>query len=226
MENKMKQSRVVALIPLREGSKEIPLKNIKQIGGKPLCWWVLNAAISSNQFDSVFVSTESKLIASVVESFKLGVEIIDRPKDLAEDGSTTESVMFHFLDNVEFETLVTIQATSPLLRSSDLASALVEFNKGEYDSMLSVVELKKFVWSKNSVPLNYLPQKRPFRNDVHPVYVENGAFYITRRKTLQDEKCRLGGRIGLFAMANNSLIELDSIEDWEEIEKRLFVDSI
>ena len=221
----MKQSKVVALIPLREGSKEIPLKNIKNIGGKPLCWWVLNAAISSNQFDSVFVSTESKLIASVVESFKLGVEIIERPKGLAEDSSTTESVMLHFLDNVEFETIVTIQATSPLLRSSDLTSALAEFDKGGYDSMLSVVELKKFVWSKNSVPLNYHPQKRPFRNDIHPVYVENGAFYITKKDILIVDKCRLGGSIGLFVMEHNSLIELDSKEDWVEIERRLFIDS-
>ena len=92
----------VALIPLRGGSKGIPNKNINDLCGKPLCKWSIEAALGVKNIDKVYVSTESKVIKDLVLSFNLGVEIIDRPKSLATDEATTDSVLSHFAKKVYF----------------------------------------------------------------------------------------------------------------------------
>ena len=84
--------RTVALIPLRGGSKSIPGKNIKPIGGLPLCAWVLRAAAFARMIDAVYVSTDSPEIARVVRGLELGIEIIDRPAEFATDEASTEAV--------------------------------------------------------------------------------------------------------------------------------------
>ena len=103
--------RVVALIPLRGGSKSIPRKNIKIIAGKPLCAWVLEAAHDVAEIDDVYVSTDDYEIISVVHSLNLGTKIIKRPAEFATDEASTESVMNHFSECVDFDILITIQAT-------------------------------------------------------------------------------------------------------------------
>jgi N-acylneuraminate cytidylyltransferase len=112
--------KTVALVPLRGGSKSIPLKNIKDIAGKPLCAWVLEAASHAKNIDKVFVSTDSEAIRTVVDSLNLNIEIIQRPAAYSTDEASTESVMLHFMSEVNFEKVVTIQATSPLLKSTQL----------------------------------------------------------------------------------------------------------
>ena len=115
----METPEFTALIPLRGGSKSIPDKNIKPFMGKPLCYWVLRAACASPNIDSVWVSTDSEIIKETVEGFNLTVEFLDRPQELASDTATTESVMLHFANQIDFLNLITIQATSPLLSAND-----------------------------------------------------------------------------------------------------------
>lgn len=218
MENKPK---IVALIPLRGGSKSIPNKNIKNLAGKPLCFWSLFSAINSKKIDEVWVSTEDKKIKKIVENFNLGVKIIDRPKELADDSSSTESVMIHFAEKVPFDILVTIQATSPLTSNSDLDSALKEFSEKNLDSMVTGVPTKRFFWSRDGKPLNYNPHLRPRRQDWNGSIMENGAFYITKRKILDEQKNRLGGRIGVYEMPEETAIEIDEPSDFKIVAKLL-----
>jgi len=213
--------RTIALIPLRGGSKSIPKKNIKYIAGKPLLAWVLEAAKNSLNIDQVFVSTESEEIAQVIHGLDLGVGIIPRPIDLATDYASTESVMLHFMEKVDFDVLVTIQATSPLLTSQDLDRAILEFQNSQLDSMLSAVRTKRFFWDENFKPINYDPACRPRRQDFLGTFMENGAFYITKKNVLKASKCRLGGTIGIYEMDDFAALEIDESEDWERIEKIL-----
>jgi N-acylneuraminate cytidylyltransferase len=211
----------VALIPLRGGSKSIPLKNIKLINNKPLCQWVIEAAINTKGIDKVFISTDSLLIKDTINSLNLNAEIIDRPSEYATDEATTESVMLHFNKLVNFENLITIQATSPLLTNEDLESALNIFILNKYDSLLSAVKSYRFYWDTNNNPLNYNPSVRPRRQDFEGTFVENGAFYITTRNTLEKFNCRLGGQIGIFEMNEDTFYEIDEPSDWEIVEKKL-----
>ncbi len=213
--------KTVALIPLRGGSKTIPKKNIKDIAGKPLCAWVLEAAVNSNKIDEVYVSTESSEIIEVIRDLSLGISLVKRPDQYATDDASTESVIIDFMKNIEFDRLVTIQATSPLLLSNDLDSALDDFEIQDSDSMLSVVRTKRFFWNEDGSPINYVVHDRPRRQDFKGTLMENGAFYITTREILLQYNNRLGGKISLFEMAEETSVEIDEPLDWDIVEQLL-----
>jgi len=213
--------KTVALIPLRGGSKSIPKKNIKEICGKPLCEWVIQAAVGSDEIDEVYVSTDSGEIRDVVENLNLGVNVIDRPVEHASDEATTESVMLHFMGQVEFDRIVTIQATSPLLKANDIDAALTQFKQDNLDSMVSAVRTKRFFWADDGTPINYVPAQRPRRQDFKGTLMENGAFYVTTREVLSNDNCRLGGKIGVFEMSESTAYEIDEPSDWEIVSNQL-----
>ena len=213
--------KILALIPLRGGSKNISKKNIKPIAGKPLCAWTLSAAVDSHFIEEVYVSTDSKEIKTVVQSLNMAVSVIDRPAELATDTASTESVMLHFMKQVDFDCLVTIQATSPLLESNHLDQALKYFVSNKFDSLLSVVRSKRFFWDERGVPINYNPIHRPRRQEFKGTLMENGAFYITNKDILKKTKCRLGGSIGFYEMPQEAGVEIDELSDWQTVSNLL-----
>ena len=106
----------VAFIPVRGGSKSIKLKNIKKINGRPLIYWVLDAAIGCDGIDKVVVSTDSAEIRSVVEEYgSEDILVIGRSDEVSTDFASTESVMLEFGEVYDFGNIILIQATSPLL---------------------------------------------------------------------------------------------------------------
>lgn len=212
----------VALIPMRGGSKSIPKKNIKIIAGKPLCYWVIKASCSARMIDKVYVSTDSEEITEVVNNLGLNVTVLKRSLELASDEASTESVMIDFMDKVDFDALVTVQATSPMLIGEDLDKAMTIFERDMYDSMLTAVRVKRFFWNDEGTPINYDPLLRPRRQDFSGILMENGAFYITRRKILDKHRCRLGGKVGIYEMAAESAAEIDEPDDWQFVEKLLY----
>lgn len=211
----------VALVPLRGGSKSVPDKNIRLIAGKPLCAWVLEAACNSGMFTRVVVSTDSPHIAAVVRQLGLPVEILDRPAEFATDSASTESVMLHAASVLDFDVLVTIQATSPLVMPDDFRQASRLFVEGNYDSMLTAVRVKRFFWREDATALNYDPMARPRRQDFPGSFMENGAFYFTRKELLRQTHCRLGGRIGIYEMPEETAVEIDEPGDWEVVQRLL-----
>jgi len=213
----------IAFIPLRAGSKSIPNKNIKPMNGRPLVYWVLDAAVKCEYIDKIYVSTDGAKIEQVAEEYKSDkIIVIGRSAETARDDSSTESAMLEFAERYEFKNIVLIQATSPLLEKHDLDKGFEMFFSGRDDSVLSVVRQKRFIWAENEEgsysPQNYDIQKRPRRQEFEGFYVENGAFYITSRQCLIDSKCRMSGRIGLVEMTEESYFEIDSIHDWNIVE--------
>jgi len=219
-------AKTVALIPLRGGSKSIPRKNIMEVAGKPLCFWVIEECLKSEVFDKVYISTEDKAIGLLIHEHFPEVGIIKRPDELATDSATTESVMLNFAECVEFGILFMVQATSPLTQSTDFKNAMFQFALYNYDSVFSGVELNNFFWKDDTIevkPLNYHPHARPMRQDRYdlPYIAENGAFYITKRETLIKYKNRLGGKVGCYLMGAEHIFELDEVEDLRIITKLL-----
>ena len=217
----------VAFIPVRGGSKSIPLKNIKEIAGKPLVYWTIESAANCEGIDKVYVSTDSDKIKEVVEKYdgvnKNKVEVISRSSETASDTASTESAMLEFAENYDFENIILIQATSPLLSSDNLQEGIEKLDK--FDSIISLVEQKRFYWKNNSdgsvEPTNYNYLKRPRRQEFDGNLVENGAFYITSKERLLDTKCRISGKIGSCIMPEETYFEIDEPSDWIIIENLL-----
>ena len=211
----------LALVPLRGGSKSILKKNIKLFGGKPLCAWVLEAALKAKYVGKVVVSTDCEEIKKTVSMISSKIEIFHRPQHLATDEASTDDVMNDFCSKIIFENLITIQATSPLLTSTHIDKAYAIFQKSKLDSMLTAVRIKRFFWDDNNFPLNYDPNHRPRRQDFRGSLMENGAFYITRRDLLLKTGCRLGGKIGIYEMPECFASEIDEPDDWLNVEALL-----
>ena len=216
MENKI--GSIVAFIPVRGGSKSIPLKNIRLINGRPLVYWTLDAAAGCREVDMVVVSTDSDDIRRVVEKYDSDkIIIIDRSEEVSTDTASTESVMLEFAEKYDFENIILVQATSPLLTDGDISGGIEKFRQEGIDSVLSVVRQKRFIWSESSdkaYAANYDPLKRPRRQEFEGFLVENGAFYITSRKRLLDTRCRISGNIGLYEMPEETYFEIDEPSDW------------
>jgi len=208
----------VAFIPLRGGSKSIHLKNIKIFCGKPLAYWVIKAADECETIDTVYVATDDERIKKVVESFSFSkVIVIERGHDTATDEASTESALIEFAYKYEFDEIILIQATSPLLEKEDLQGGIDKYIATKADSMVSVVRQKRFLWEQGDVyatPINYDPQKRPRRQEWDGYFVENGAFYITSREKLLSSNCRVSGNIALYEMNDATYFEIDEESDW------------
>lgn len=213
----------VAFIPVRGGSKSIPLKNIKEICGKPLVYWTVKAACGCAAIDKVYVATDSEQIRETVNRFHFSkVEVIGRSPESASDTASTESAMLEFAEAYDFDNIVLIQATSPLLRAEDLNEGFSLFSTPDCDSVLSVVPQKRFYWSYTPegdvVPNNYDVYHRPRRQEFDGCLTENGAFYITSKEDLLRTKNRVSGRIKAVEMCEDSFFEIDEPSDWIIIE--------
>lgn len=206
---------MIAIVPIRSGSKGIPNKNIKLLAGKPLVWWVLNSLQNSN-VDQIIVATDYEYV-SLLESFEMDLNIYIRDSKNSADKSSTEDVLVEVIDTLKLDDdVMLVQATSPLTTSDDINNG-IELYK-DFDSVLSVVEQKRFIWHKSGVPMNYDTSDRPRRQDWDGYYVENGAFYINHSSNILRDTNRLSGKIGCSVMNDTTYFEIDSEDDWKIIE--------
>lgn len=229
MKENSKKPKIVALIPVRGGSKSIKLKNIKEMNGRPLVYWVMDAALQCDWIDEVYIATDHVEIRNAVLDYdkrdKRKLKCIDRNPENATDEASTESVMVEFVNKIPSDIMVLIQATNPLLKSDHLTEALNVFLSNGLDSLLSVVRQKRFIWKINNEglvePVNYSPEKRPRRQDYEGFLVENGAFYITKTDQFIRTGVRISGNIGYYIMPEESYYEIDEPQDWMIVEQLL-----
>ncbi|XP_027894057.1 N-acylneuraminate cytidylyltransferase A isoform X3 [Xiphophorus couchianus] len=218
---------VAALILARGGSKGIPLKNIKPLAGIPLIGWVLRAAIDSDVFDSVWVSTDHDEIKEVAKSWK--VEVHPRSEKVSSDDSTSLETIQEFLEkHPEVTVVCNIQATSPCLHPFHIKNALKKITEDRYDSVFSVVRRYQFRWKEVkkgsdecTEPENLNPAKRPRRQDWNGELVENGSFYFATRDLIMKEGRLQGGRVAYFEMEPEHSVDIDVDIDWPVAEQRV-----
>ncbi len=211
--------RYPAIIPARAGSKGIKGKNIIDFCGKPLISWSIIQAINSNRVSNVYVSTDGKEIASVSEEY--GARIIWRPKELATDTASSENAIIHAIGEIEknekFESLVFLQATSPLRRKYDIDEALRLYEKEEDDSLFSMSVLDDYcLWRKENgelISYSYDYKNRGRRQEREPLFLENGSIYVFSKGLFLKNKNRLGGKIGMYEMPFECSYEIDSKKD-------------
>lgn len=214
--------RWIAFMPLRANSKSIVDKNVRNIAGRPLFAWSLEQAIASQCFDEIYVATDSPRIRKrVLDEFHPSVLVLDRSPETCTDTASTESAMLEFKQKISFDVLCLIQATSPLTHADDFIAAKRKFIEENLDSLLTAVRSKRFYWTNAGTPINYDPTNRPRRQDFAGCLMENGAFYLTRAKLLEQLGSRLGGCIGIHEMAAETAIEIDDDTDWIIVEQLL-----
>lgn len=214
--------KVVAFIPVRGGSKSIPLKNIKPFCGKPLVCWNIEALENCPKVDEIIVATDSDEIWSTVEAQHYQkTQLYRRSAENACDTASTESVMLEYIKYAQLPNdhiFMLVQATSPLTQTGHFTEALQMYEKGEYDSILTCVRNFRFFWNGDGTSMNYDYMNRPRRQNFNGMLMENGAFYINTVKNILAHGNRLGGRIGIYEMPEYTAAEIDEPDDWIVLE--------
>ena len=221
---------IVAIIPARGGSKRIPKKNIKKFFGKPIISYSIKAAIDSNLFDKVIVSTDCDEIAQI--SIESGADVpFIRPKELSGDFLGTHEVVGHAIRWLEdsgevVEYACCIYATAPMIQVSDLIKGFDLLRTGKWKSVIAATKYSYPIFrSFEKLPSGGLkmifPEHYNSRSqDLPEVYHDAGQFYWAKS---QERKNKPSSSFS----ENNTIIELphflvqdiDTLDDWNRAEK-------
>jgi CMP-N-acetylneuraminic acid synthetase len=219
---------IVALIPARGGSKAVHRKNIQSIGTLPMMVYGITAAAACPLIEKVYVSSDDDEFLKIATLY--GAIGIKRPEDLAQDDSTTESVVDHFLKNYGGHVIVLIQPTSPMILAEDLTGALKYFLKVKLTSLFSAVRTNDMlIWDEDAMyPINYDPRRRGFRQDrQRNILIENGAFFIFLRRTFEKAGSRIcGKKLGYWEMPYWRSFQVDSKHDLQQVRTLMTVKGI
>jgi CMP-N,N'-diacetyllegionaminic acid synthase len=183
---------VLGIIPARGGSKAIPRKNLASLGGRPLIQWTIDAANQSN-LTHLIVSTDDTEIAELANSLHVEVPGL-RPQHLATDEAKTIDVVLHVLEQSDsVDAVMVLQPTSPFRTPYDINTCLAMLQESDADSVISVVDVGGFhpgrmKYLEGEVlidpPFAETMENQP-RQELRPMYIRNGAIYLTRSEVLR-----------------------------------------
>ncbi|AEB75796.1 acylneuraminate cytidylyltransferase [Clostridium botulinum] len=237
MEEFKVKKKILAIVPARGGSKGVKKKNLRILGDKPLINWTLDEAKKSKFIDRLIVSTEDDEIQSV--ALKNDVQVVKRPLELAKDESPTIDAILHALDCLEQEGyvpdyIILLQCTVPFRKVEHIDEAILRFmdNISETESLISVTESEDIPYWYKSIDdtgvlcdfLKYDKSKYTRRQDFEKVYKLNGAIYITKLKSLYDNKSFESDRALSYIMDKISSIDIDTEFDLEYVKFNLMME--
>ena len=212
---------VLAVIPARGGSKGIPRKNLRTLGGKPLIAWSIDAANQSKVIDRVIVSTEDPEIAEVAKDYGADVPFL-RPKELASDVSLGMEPIFHALDLItDYKWVFLLQPTSPLRAAEDIDNIFTLCSNNNYKTSTSVCEVKKHPdWMFELGPKNKLVKYTKtelveIRQDLKMLYQLNGALYLARIDWLKKHRHFVCDDTIGYVMPWERSVDIDDYSDLE-----------
>ncbi|MCH7674594.1 acylneuraminate cytidylyltransferase family protein [candidate division KSB1 bacterium] len=213
---------VLAIIPARGGSKEIPRKNVRLLAGKPLISRTIKCAQLAESVNRIVVSTDDPEIADI--SKQNGAEIIWRPANISDDSSSSEMALLHSLEylqnqeNFQPEILVFLQCTSPLTLPEDIDGTVNVLLKANADSAFAATPFHYFLWTHdkegNPVGINHDQKVRLLRQNREPQFLETGAVYSMRAEGFKKVQHRFFGKIAIYVMPPDRCFEIDEPVDF------------
>lgn len=224
-----KNNKILVVIPARGGSKRLPRKNIKKIGGKPMIAHAILAAKKSKYIDRIIVSTDDLAIAKVARKYGAEVPFI-RPVELASDTATALPVLQHAVAYIEKRDkfkpglIVLIQSTSPLVQSGDIDGAIEKIIATKTNSCFTVS-----VISQRPEWMYYLEDKKPKlfltnanlnirSQDLPKLGIINGAIYVMKYDTLMKKNKIQDDNTSIYIMPKERSVDIDDLVDFKTAE--------
>ena len=226
----------VAFIFARGGSKGLPGKNIRPLGGKPLIAWSIEHALAINRIDRVIVSTDSDEIATISKQYGAEVPFI-RPSELAQDDSAEWLVWRHALDFLKESTgkmpevLVSVPATAPLRLCIDIENCLDEYKKGSADVVITVTDAHRnpyFNMVKSKPDGTYGLVMAPTsvvrnRQDAQIVHDMATVCYVANSEFIMSHDSIFEGRVKAVHVPVERAIDIDTLMDFQIAEALLSI---
>jgi len=215
-------NKVLAIIPARGGSKGIPRKNLKNLAGKPLISWTIEAAQKANSISRVIVSSDDEEITRFAQGIGCDVPFM-RPSWLAEDDTPSIDVVLHAIGLLPgYDFVVLLQPTSPLRTSRDIDAAYQMLIQQKASSCVSVCPAKESPYwmyrisndRKTIEPFVYeeVPKRR---QDLPDAYILNGAIYISSVSLLVAERSFIRKDTVGYVMSRKRSIDIDTEKDFQ-----------
>jgi len=231
--------KVLGVITARGGSKGVPGKNLRPLGGKPLIAHTIDTAIESRSFDRVILSTDDEAIAAESRSRRCEVPFM-RPADLARDETPHLPVLQHAVEwlrdreRYEPDAVMILQPTSPLRRAQDIRESIALLETSSADSVVSVSEVPGHYNPMRTLRLDEhgmatlfvtgepVRQRINRRQDMPAAWTMNGAIYLFRTSVLRAAEPSLyGNRTAAHIMPSQFGISIDTLDDWNDVEHAL-----
>jgi len=218
---------MLAIVPARGGSKGLPGKNIKQLHGKPMIAYTIEAAMKSSYISEVIVSTDDKVVADIAVSYGATCPFL-RPDELASDDALAIDNYIYTIEklNAEYgykiDEFIVLQPTSPLRTDEDIDAAISIFIKNQADSVVSYVEEEhpvhwhKYINDKNEFE-DIFDNKIKNRQDFRKTYYPNGAIFIFKYELIKSRQY-YSKRSYAYVMPKKRSIDVDYLSDFEYVE--------
>lgn len=210
--------KILAVIPARAGSKGIPNKNIRIVGGHPLVYYAIKNALTSSMITDVVVTTDSAEVRIIAQ--QMGAQVRWRDAKLCGDAVTLDAVIYDAIPEGEWDYVVTMQPTSPTLKVETLDAAIRYAIKNDLDTLISAINAPHLSWGEKDgkkVP-NYA--ERLNRQYLPPCYLETGAFVISKREVVT-EKTRIGEKVDVYEVSEKEAVDVDTFTDLQAVANML-----
>ncbi|WP_233267611.1 pseudaminic acid cytidylyltransferase [Algibacter sp. L1A34] len=209
----------IAIIPARGGSKRIPRKNIKPFLGKPIIAYSIEAALKSNLFDEVMVSTDDEEIAKIAREYGAKVPFL-RSKDNANDFAVLADVVQEVVGNYKkknnnFDNICCILPTAPFVTSSKITEAFKKLVEGNFNCVFPVLEFsfpiqRSLKIENNKVSMVWNEHLNTRSQDLEPRYHDSGQFYWTNTKAFLNEQKILTTNSGAIIISELQAQDIDT----------------
>jgi len=224
--------RVLGLIPARGGSKTVPRKNIRFLGGRPLLAYTADAALGAQRLARVIVSTDDQEVAEVARH--CGVEVpFMRPAELATDTAPTLGVVQHALRWLQthgewYDAVCLLQPTSPFRQPGEIDGCIALLLEANVDAAMTVRRVPDEFnphWTYVRDDRGYLhlstgePTPIPRRQDLPIAYHRDGSVLVTQRDVVLERDSLYGDRVIGYLVESRPWVDIDAPADWARAEE-------
>lgn len=203
--------RVVSFIPIKLNNQRLPGKNLMELEGKPLCNYIFETINKVDLIQEKYVYCSDDKIEEYIPN---GLTFLKRDEYL--DGYMVKGleIIDRFVRDVDADIYVLTHVTQPFTKASSIENALKKVLSGEYDSAFSAVKLQDYMW-KDGKPLNYDMKNIVRTQDLDPIYMETGAFFIFRKEVFTELGQRIGNKPYIYEIDQFEAVDIDEAEDFE-----------
>lgn len=204
--------KVVALVPIKMNSQRLPHKNILDLGGKPLCYHMMDNLLNVKGMDEAYVYCSDEIIKDYIPE---KMKFLKRDSYLDGDLVKGQEIYERFIHEVDADIYILAHATAPFIKTETIQNALDKVLSKEYDSALSVRKIQTFAWYQGKT-LNYNLENIPRTQDIEPVYYETSAFFIFKKEVFTEMgKRRIGNKPYFQEIDEIEAVDIDYPEDFK-----------